>query len=195
ILEAWYAGQEAGTAVAEALFGDINPGGKLPVTVARNVGQLPVFYSHKPSARRGYLFDTTEPLFPFGHGLSYTTFEVSAPRLSTDTIGGDGRVTVAVEVTNTGDRAGDEVVQLYIRDEVSAVTRPVLELRGFERVTLERGESRTVRLELGPDELAYTGPDMHRVVEPGTFRVCTGPSSAVLECVPLEVTGPEHALP
>ena len=189
ILEAWYAGQEAGTAVAEALFGDINPGGKLPVTVPRDVGQLPVFYDHKPSARRGYLFDTVEPLFPFGHGLSYTTFELSPPRLSADRIPLDGELTVAVDVTNAGDRTGDEVVQLYVRDLVSEVTRPVLQLRGFARITLEPGARHTVELRVGPDDLAYYGPEMARVVEPGTFELCTGASSAVLQCVTLEVAG------
>lgn len=194
ILEAWYAGQEAGTAVAEALFGDVNPGGKLPVTFPRSVGQLPVFYNRKPSARRGYLFDTTEPLFPFGYGLSYTRFELSEPHLSAARIPTDGRVSVDVDVTNLGDREGDEVVQLYIRDELSEVTRPVLQLRGFRRVSLAPGETRSVRFELGPGELAYTGLELKRVVEPGWFRVCAGPSSADLRCARLEVTGPAHVL-
>ncbi|MGB6306311.1 MAG: glycoside hydrolase family 3 N-terminal domain-containing protein, partial [Steroidobacteraceae bacterium] len=148
LIEGWYLGQEGGTALADILFGDFNPGGKLPVTFARSVGQLPMFYNRKPSARRGYLFDTTEPLFPFGFGLSYTTFEIGAPRLSTPDIKTDGSVTVTAQVSNTGRRAGDEVVQLYIRDEVSSVTRPVEELKGFRRLSLAPGETQTVSFEL-----------------------------------------------
>jgi beta-glucosidase len=194
ILEAWYAGQEAGTAVAEALFGDLNPGGKLPVTFPRSVGQLPIFYDHKPSARRGYLFGTTEPLFPFGYGLSSTRFEMSEPRLSAAQIAADGQVAVDVDVANVGDVRGDEVVQLYVRDELSEVTRPLLQLRGFRRVGFDPGETRTVRFELGPGELAYTGLELERVVEPGWFRVCVGPSSTDLECARFEVTGPAHVV-
>ena len=121
--------------MAEVLFGDVNPGGKLPVSFPRSVGQLPLFYNHKPTAMRGYLFESNRPLFPFGHGLSYTTFAYSDPTVSPARIPPDGRATVSVEVTNTGERAGDEVVQLYIRDEVSRATRPVMELKGFQRIT------------------------------------------------------------
>src|ERR1041385_8294972 len=141
--------------MAEILFGDVNPSGKLPVSFARSVGQLPLFYNRKPTAARGYLFDSTKPLFPFGHGLSYTTFACSTPTVAPAKITPDGRATVSVEVTNTGSRAGDEVVQLYIRAEVSRVTRPVMELKGFKRITLAPGEKRTVTFELGPDELSY----------------------------------------
>ena len=126
--------------MADVLFGTVNPGGKLPVTIARSVGQLPMFYNVKPSARRGYLFDTTEPLFPFGYGLSYTRFELGAPQLSQARIARNGTVEVSVEVRNAGVRAGDEVVQLYVRDKVSSVTRPLKELKGFQRVTLAPGE-------------------------------------------------------
>src|SRR5436305_860681 len=140
ILDGWYLGQETGTAVAEALFGDINPGGKLPVTVARHVGQLPVFYNYKPSARRGYVFDTTQPLFPFGSGLSYTRFAYANLRVMPARIGTHEPTAVSVDVTNTGTRAGDEVVQLYVRDAVSTATRPVKERRGFRRVPLQPGE-------------------------------------------------------
>src|SRR5262245_44060950 len=183
ILEAWYLGQEGGTAVAEVLFGDVNPSGKLPVSLPRSVGQLPLFYNRKPTARRGYLFDSTRPLFSFGHGLSYTTFSYSAPTVSLARIPPDGRTTVSVEVANTGTRAGDEVVQLYIRAEVSRATRPVLELKGFRRVTLAAGERRTVTFELGPEQLAYHGPEMKRVVEPGRFQVMVGGSSDELKSV------------
>jgi beta-glucosidase len=187
ILEGWYLGQEGGTAVAEVLFGDVNPGGKLPVTFPRSVGQLPVFYNRKPTAQRGYLFESTKPLFPFGHGLSYTTFAYSAPAVAPARIPVDGRTTVSVEVTNTGRRAGDEVVQLYVRAEVSRATRPVLELKGFRRVTLKPGEKQMVTFELGPEHLSYHGPDMKRVVEPGRFQVLVGGSSDAVTPVGLEV--------
>ena len=187
ILDGWYLGQETGTAVAEALFGDINPGGKLPVTVARHVGQLPVFYNHKPSARRGYLFETTQPLFPFGYGLSYTTFAYANLRVEPARIAPGARATVSVDLTNTGPRSGDEVVQLYVRDEVSWGTRPVAELRGFRRVTLRPGETRTVTFEIGPEELAYHGPDMKRVVEPGRFDIMVGGNSVDVSSVALDV--------
>ncbi len=195
ILDAWYLGQEAGTAVAEALFGDINPGGKLPVTIARHVGQVPLFYNHKPSARRGYLFETTDPLFAFGYGLSYTTFRYANLRLSENRIPVDGRTTVLVDVTNTGSRAGDEVVQLYVRDLVSRATRPVLELRGFSRVPLAAGETRTIRFEVGPEHLAYHDPALRRVVEPGQFALMIGGSSADLQQVILDVGPALEAAP
>jgi beta-glucosidase len=140
ILEGFYLGQEGGTAVAEVLFGDVNPGGKLPISVPRHVGQLPVYYGRKPTSFRPYLDLTREPLFPFGHGLSYTSFKLDNVRISPEKIGPAGRATVTVDVTNTGPRPGDEVVQLYIRDRVASVTQPVKQLRGFERVTLAPGE-------------------------------------------------------
>lgn len=187
VLECWYVGQEGGTAIAEALFGDINPGAKLPVTVARSTGQLPVFYDAKPSARRGYLFDTTAPLFPFGFGLSYTKFEIGAPRLSSAKIGIAGSVTVSVDIANVGARAGDEVVQLYVRDQVSSVARPILELKGFERVTLAPGERRTVQFTLGPDAFRFFDITMREVVEPGLFDISVGADSTRLKTVILEI--------
>ncbi len=186
-LECWYAGQEGGTAIADVLFGDVNPGAKLPVTVARSVGQLPVFYNAKPSARRGYLFDTTAPLFPFGFGLSYTRFEIGAPRLSAPRIGIAGSVTVAVEVANVGARAGDEVVQLYVRDQVSSVARPILELKGFERVTLAAGERRTLSFTLNADAFRFFDIAMREVVEPGLFDIMVGADSAHLKTAILEI--------
>ena len=144
IFECWYLGQETGHAVADVLFGDFNPGGKLPITIPRSAGHLPAFYNHKPSARRGYLFDDVSPLYPFGFGLSYTTFRVSNVRLESDAFARDGSTTVLADVTNTGKRAGTEVVQMYIRDRVSSVTRPVKELKGFKKVSLEPGETTTV---------------------------------------------------
>ena len=188
LIEGWYLGQETGHAVADVVLGHVNPGGHLPVTVARSVGQLPVFYNHKPSSRRGYLFDEEAPLYPFGYGLSYTTFDISAPRLVEDTIAVGETATVEVDITNTGDVAGDDVVQLYVRDDHAVVTRPVLELKGFERVTLEPGETRTVTFELPPHALALWNLDMEREVEPGTFTISAGHSSAELQSATLTVT-------
>ncbi|MBX6362620.1 MAG: glycoside hydrolase family 3 C-terminal domain-containing protein [Gemmatimonadetes bacterium] len=189
ILECWYLGQEGGRAVAEVLFGDVNPSGKLPISFPRSAGHLPVFYNHKPSARRGYLFDDATPLFPFGFGLSYTTFAVSNVRLEHAVIPRDGRTRVLAEVTNTGERAGTEVVQLYIRDRVSSVTRPVKELKGFARVALRPGETRTVALEITPASLAFHDIHMNEVVEPGEFAIMVGTSSrdADLQTVLLRV--------
>jgi beta-glucosidase len=187
LIEGWYLGQEGGTALADILFGDVNPGGKLPVSIARSVGQLPIYYNRKPSARRGYLFDTTAPLFPFGFGLSYTSFEIGAPHLSAAAIGTDGSVEVTAEVRNTGKRSGDEVVQLYIRDEVSSVTRPVMELKGFQRLTLAPGASQTVTFAITPRSLQFWNAQMHRVVEPGTFTILVGPNSVNLKSATLVV--------
>ena len=189
LIEGWYLGQEGGTAMANILFGDANPGGHLPVTLARSVGQLPMFYNYKPSAHRGYLFDTTAPLFPFGFGLSYTSFDVSAPRLSAQSIKPDGSVDVSVDVKNTGSRAGDEVVQLYIHDRVSSVTRPIKELKGFQRVTLQPGEARTVVFHLDHRSLWFWNAQMKRVVEPGDFDIMSGANSADLKTAVLHVEG------
>jgi beta-glucosidase len=177
IFECWYLGQETGRAVAEALFGDINPGGKLPISVPRSVGHLPAFYNYKPSARRGYLFDDVSPLFAFGYGLSYTTFSIKNVRLEKSTIKRNGSTRVFAEVTNTGKREGSEVVQMYIRDVVSSVTRPVKELKGFEKITLRPGETRKVALEITPDSLAFYDINMKYVVEPGEFTIMVGSSS------------------
>jgi beta-glucosidase len=189
LIEGWYLGQETGNAVADVLFGRSSPGGKLPVSIARNVGQLPIFYNRKPTARRGYLFDTTAPLYPFGYGLSYTSFDIGAPRLERETIRAGETVKVSVDVRNTGRRAGDEVVQLYVRDDEASVTRPVIELKRFRRVTLQPGERRTVTFELEPDDLALWNVEMKRVVEPGTFTIHAGPNSVDLKSARLTVTG------
>ncbi|HEY3729868.1 MAG TPA: glycoside hydrolase family 3 N-terminal domain-containing protein [Steroidobacteraceae bacterium] len=188
LIEGWYLGQEGGTALADVLFGDYNPGGKLPVTLPRSVGQLPMFYNYKPSAHRGYLFDTAAPLYPFGFGLSYTTFDISEPRLSATTIRPDGSVTVSADVRNTGSRVGDEVVQLYIRDQVSSATRPIKELKGFRRVTLKPNESQTVLFQLTPNELRFWNADMQRVVEPGRFTIMVGANSVDLKTTELTVS-------
>jgi len=190
ILEGWYLGQAAGTAVAEVLFGEINPGGKLPITFPRSVGQLPVYYYHKPSARRGYLFAEKTPLFPFGHGLSYTQFEFSNLRIEPPHIRPDKCANVNIEVTNIGKRAGGEVVQLYLRDQVSSLTRPVKELKGFQRITLEPGETQTVSFTLTPEALSFLNAEMQRVVEPGLFDVMVGNSSVNVETIVLEVLDP-----
>jgi beta-glucosidase len=194
LLEGWYLGQETGHAVSDVLFGRVNPGGKLPVSIPRSVGQLPVFYDHKPTSRRGYLFDTTAPLYPFGYGLSYTSFNVSAPRILTPVIAPNQPARIAVDVANTGSRPGDEVVQLYIHDDEASVTRPVIELKRFERVTLQPGERRTVTFDLTPDDLALWNPDMVKVVEPGTFTISAGPNSVDLKSAKLTVTGPVTVL-
>jgi beta-glucosidase len=188
IFECWYLGQETGTAVAEALFGDINPGGKLPITIPRSVGHVPAYYNFKPSARRGYLFDDASPLFPFGYGLSYTRFEFGKPRLEQGSISKRNSTVLQVDVTNQGDRVGDETVQLYIRDMVSSVTRPIKELKGFQRVTLQPGETRTVSLPITPDRLAFWNIDMEFLVEPGDFQIMVGPNSRDLQSIMLSVT-------
>ena len=187
ILETWFAGIQAGNAIADVLFGDVNPGGKLPVTFPRAVGQVPIYYSHKNTGRppdpknkytSKYLDVPVTPLFPFGYGLSYTEFKLSNLQLSAQTIRPDGQITASVEVENTGKRAGDEVVQLYIRDEAASVTRPVKELRGFERLTLSPGEKRRVEFTLTPAHLGFYNREMRFTVEPGVFKVIVGTSSA-----------------
>ena len=202
ILEAWYLGVQMGPAVADVLFGDYNPGGKLPVSFPRTVGQVPIYYNHKSTGRppseqerytSKYIDVPWTPLFPFGHGLSYTTFTYSAPRLSAAAIPATGSITIEVDVMNSGQRAGDEVVQLYVRDDVASVTRPVKELRGFARITLEPGERRTVSFTLAPDDLAFYDVQMRRVVEPGAFTVWAGTSSADEgQRARFEVTGEPH---
>jgi beta-glucosidase len=177
IFECWYLGQETGRALAEALFGDLNPGGKLPITIPRSVGHIPAYYNHKPAARRGYLFDDVTPLYAFGFGLSYTQFQFGKPRLKKSVIAKNESTVVRIDVTNTGHRAGDEVVQMYIRDKISSVTRPVKELKGFQRITLAPGETKTVALEITPEHLAFYNIDMKYVVEPGAFEIMVGNSS------------------
>ena len=162
ILECFYLGQETGHAVAEVLFGDFNPSGKLPISIPRSAGHLPTYYNYKPSARRGYLFDDVSPLYAFGYGLSYTTFSIENVRLAK---------------SNTGTRAGSEVVQMYIRDLVSSATRPIKELKGFRKICLEPGETKSVALEITPEQLAFFDIHMKFVVEPGEFEIMVGNSS------------------
>jgi beta-glucosidase len=177
IFECWYLGQETGHAVADVLFGDFNPGGKLPMTIPRSAGHLPAFYNYKPSARRGYLFDDVSPLYPFGFGLSYTTFMFKNPRLVKDKIRRNESTRLLVDVRNTGKRAGAEVVQMYVRDCVSSVTRPVKELKGFQKVSLRPGETQTVALDITPESLAFYDLQMKYVVEPGEFEIMVGNSA------------------
>lgn len=177
ICECFYLGQETGHAVAEVLFGEFNPSAKLPISIPRSVGHLPVFYNHKPSARRGYLFDDVLPLFPFGFGLSYTTFEFTNVRLAKKRIRPNQSTRVLVDVKNTGKRAGTETMQLYIRDQFSSVTRPVKELKGFKKVSLQPGETKTVALDITPELLAFHDIQMNYTVEPGEFEIMVGNSS------------------
>lgn len=177
ILECWYLGQETGHAVADVLFGDFNPGGKLPITIPRSAGHLPAFYNYKPSARRGYLFDEVSPLYAFGYGLGYTTFAIQNIRLTKKKMQRNGSTRVQADVTNTGKHPGTEIVQMYIRDCVSSVTRPVKELKGFERLFLQPGETRTVAFEITPDLLAFYDINMKYVVEPGDFEIMIGNSA------------------
>ena len=187
ILEGFYLGQETGTAAADVIFGDYNPGGKLPVSFPRTVGQLPIYYNRKPSSRRGYLFSTTEPLFPFGFGLSYTTFKYSDLRIEKPRIRPNESVEVSVKIANTGPRSGEEVAQLYVRDEVSSVTRPLKELKGFQRVNLAAGESKRVTFLITPEKLQFYDRQMKRVVEPGKFSIMVGGDSITHLTQSLEV--------
>jgi len=177
IFDCFYLGQETGHAVAEVIFGDTNPGGKLPISIPRSAGHLPAFYNCKQMARRGYLFDDVSPLFAFGYGLSYTTFSIGNLRLLKKRIPRKGSAQVLADVTNTGAREGAEVVQMYIHDLVSSVTRPIKELKGFERVSLQPGETKTVAFDITPESLGFYGIDMKFAVEPGQFEIMIGNSS------------------
>lgn len=187
ILEGWYLGQEGGTAAAQVLFGDINPSGKLPITFPRSVGDLPSFYYHKPSAEQPYLFEKRGPLFPFGYGLSYARYQYSELKLSPARIATEGETTASLTVHNIGSRAGEEIVQLYLRDRVSSVTRPVKQLAGFQRLRLAPGEAQTVRFRLTPAELGFYNAGMHWVVEPGWFDIMAGSNSAETIHAALEI--------
>ncbi|MGH9881077.1 MAG: glycoside hydrolase family 3 C-terminal domain-containing protein, partial [Pyrinomonadaceae bacterium] len=200
ILETWFGGTQAGPAIADVLFGDVNPGGKLPVTFPRAVGQVPIYYNHKSTGRpptdqkytSKYLDVPVTPLYPFGYGLSYTQFKFSNLQVSAKRIQPDGRLTVSVDVVNTGKRAGDEVAQFYIRDQASTVTRPVLELKGFERVTLQPGEKRRVQIALTSEHLGFYNRELRFVVEPGEFKIFVGPNSVDLLETSFEVDEPRR---
>jgi beta-glucosidase len=189
IIEAWEPGNFGGTAVAEIIFGDINPSGKLPLTVPRSVGQLQMIYNHKPSQYfHKYAFEKNTPLYPFGYGLSYTKFKYSKPRLLNKSFDDNLIIKVEVDVTNIGAMDGDEVVQLYIRDKVSSATRPVKELKGYKRVHLKVGETKNVIFEITPESLAFYDIDMNYVVEAGSFNIMTGSSSDFKSLKTVELT-------
>jgi beta-glucosidase len=195
VVQAWLPGAEGAPALAEVLFGDVNPSGKLPITFPRHVGQVPIFYGHRPSGAKSFFYgpyvdESNEPLFPFGFGLSYTTFELSDLRLDRQSAEAGQTVAVRVDVTNTGALAGDEVVQFYVRNAAANVTRPLKELAGFCRVHLMPGERRTVTLDLAVNQLAFLDRDMRWVVEPGQVRVMAGTSSVDLPLAAgFEITG------
>jgi beta-glucosidase len=197
VMQCWYLGQEGGYAIVDALFGDINPSGKLPISFPRSAGNIPAYYNYKPSSRRGYNlgFDVT-PLFPFGFGLSYTTFSYSGLKLSSSTMKmnarltdsvGQGTITVSVDVKNTGDRKGAEVVQMYIRDDYSSVTRPVKELKGFKKIWLDPGQSQTVSFTITPELLSFYDTNMKWIIEPGDFTIMVGTSSDKTQEIKLSV--------
>jgi beta-glucosidase len=187
LIEGWYLGQETGNGFADVLFGKLAPGGKLPISIPRSVGHIPVFYSKKPSARRGYLFEDVSPLFAFGFGLSYSTFAVDQIKLSKNEIAADESVEVSMRVRNTGNRQADEVVQLYLRDVAASVTRPVQELKRFQRLTLAANTSQTVRFVLKPEDFAHWNLQMKHVVEPGKFELRVGFDSVTQEKLELTV--------
>ncbi len=192
ILETWYGGMRAGDAVANILFGDVNPGGKLTMSFPRSVGQVPVTYLERPdfigSGKGEYRFNDKSPLFPFGYGLSYTTFKYGTPKFEKATITTNGSTTVSVKVTNTGSVVGDEVVQMYVRDDYASVGRYLKMLKGFERITLNPGETKTVTFKLGFDELNILNQDLKKVVEKGTFTISIGSSSLAKDLKTVQLT-------
>jgi beta-glucosidase len=188
IVDGWFTGEEAGNAFANILFGDVNPSGKLAISYPRSAGQVPVYYNHKPSAQFfPYLTEQNTPLYPFGYGRSYTTYSYAAPRVSDSTMKKNGAVTVTVEVTNTGNRKGDEIVQLYIHQKVASVTRPVKELKDFARIPLEPGETKTVSFKLDRSKLAYWNKDMKYGVEAGVVEIMTGANSNDVQKIDLAI--------
>lgn len=188
IVDGWFTGEEAGNAFANILFGDVNPSGKLAISYPRSAGQVPIYYNHKPSAQFfPYLMEQNTPLYPFGYGRSYTTYSYAAPQVSTPTLKKNGAVTVTVNITNTGSRKGDEIVQLYIHQKVASVTRPVKELKDFARIPLEPGETKTVSFTLDRSKLSYWNKDMKYGVEPGIVEIMTGANSNEVQKVELVV--------
>jgi beta-glucosidase len=187
IVEVWHLGSEAGNAIADVLFGDYNPSGKLPVSFPRHVGQLPLYYNHKNTGRPSdgsknvfsshFTDESNKPLFSFGFGLSYTTFSYSDLKLDSNILTMGGELQVTVVVKNTGKVAGEEVVQLYIRDLVGSITRPVKELKGFEKIWLNAGETKTIRFKISENDLAFYGADLKLKAEPGDFKLWVGTNS------------------
>lgn len=188
IVQCWYLGQETGYAVAETLFGDNNPSGKLSISIPRSVGHLPSYYYQKPSSRiKGYYMSDATPLYPFGFGLSYTNYQYSNLSISKSSIKADENVIVTVDVKNIGERLGDEIVQLYIRDKVCSITRPIKELKDFKRISLKPGETKQVSFIVTPDKLKFYNVNMTEIVEPGDFEIMVGPSSQTLDSIKLTV--------
>ena len=201
ILNVWFPGSEAGLAISDVLFGDVNPSGKLTATFPRNVGQIPIYYNHKNTGRplankegkfekfrSNYLDVRNEPLFPFGYGLSYTTFEYSNLKLNSNQMTMDGSIEVSVDVKNNGHYDGKEVVQLYTRDVVGSVTRPVKELKGFQKIALKKGETKTVTFKLTVDDLKFYNYSLDFVAEPGMFEVFVGTDSTTSLSTQFELT-------
>ena len=187
IVEAWFPGEEGASAIADVLFGDVNPGGKLPITFPRSAGQVPIFYGHRPSGGQSYwkvdyVETSVKPLYPFGHGLSYTRFEFGKLRIDSSAARVDGEVTVQVDVSNVGERSGDEVVQLYTRQQVPRVTRPVKELKAFRRVTVAPHDTQTVFFRLPVNQFGFYDADLNYAVEPGQVEVLVGASSENISC-------------
>jgi beta-glucosidase len=197
ILEAWFPSEEGANAIADVLFGDVNPGGKLPITFPRSVGQVPIYYGHRPSGGRShwkvdYVETSVRPLYPFGYGLSYTRFEFGRLRIEPATVRVGEEVTIQVDVTNVGDRAGDEVVQLYTHQDVPLVTRPVKELKGFKRVTVQPQQTQTVTFRLAVNQLGFYDRERRFVVEPGRVEVMIGSSSEDIRCTgTFDIRGPK----
>ena len=177
IVEAWFPGEAGGKAVADVLFGNYNPAGRIPITFPKSVGQLPIYYNQKPSAIHRYVSESEKPLYPFGYGLSYTKFAYSNLRLSSNEIKIDQQIEVSIDVKNIGIRDGEEVVQLYINDVYSSVTTPKKTLKGFKRVKVKTGETRSVKFTLTSEELSIWNRDMQKLVEPGDFEVMVGGNS------------------
>ncbi|MFZ5972945.1 MAG: glycoside hydrolase family 3 C-terminal domain-containing protein, partial [Bacteroidota bacterium] len=198
ILNVWFGGSEAGHAIADVLFGEVNPSGKLTTTFPQNVGQVPLYHAHKNTGRplsgpwfqkfqSNYLDVSNDPLYPFGYGLSYTTFSYGEPRLDKTEMTAEGTLTLTVEVTNTGSRDGAEVVQLYIRDPVASVTRPVKELKGFQKVVIKAGETKSVSFSITKEQLSFYNSDLKWTAEPGTFHAMVGPNARDVKMVPFEL--------
>jgi len=198
MLETWFAGTQAGNAIADVLFGNYNPSGKLTATFPQVVGQIPIYYNHKNTGRpySGVLLDkyksryldvTNDPLYPFGYGLSYTTFSYSQPQLSKTAIAPTETLEVKVDVKNTGNYDGEEVVQLYVQDMAGSITRPVKELKGFQKIFLNKGESKTVTFRITPEDLKFYNNDLEYVLEPGEFKVYVGTSSQDVKAADFKV--------
>jgi beta-glucosidase len=200
MLEAWLPGEEGGHAVAEVLLGEVNPGGKLPISFPRSTGQIPVFYNHKPSGRRSnwwgdYVNESVQPLYPFGHGLSYTHFVYSDFRMDKAQAGQNETIEIAVRVTNTGDVSGDEVVQLYMRDVYGSLPRPVKELKGYQRLNLQPGETRRAIFAFNVNHMAFYNSELELILEPGEVQVMLGSSSEdIRACGSFEIVGEKKML-